>query len=142
MRVLVRLSGNGALLACLVAAGSGCQSGIPTTAERVAPGYILLSPLLSTTTYLVDKRGRVVHTWESDLQPAISVYLLANGNLLRAAKATGHPLFPMGYGGRLQELDWEGELLWEWAVPAANSLQHHDIEPLANGNVLLIAWEA
>ena len=37
----------------------------------------------STTTYLIDMEGRVVHTWQSALTPAITAYLLENGNLLR-----------------------------------------------------------
>lgn len=141
MGVVMRLSGSGILLACLAASSSGCQNRAHPSAEGIAPGYILLSPLLSTTTYLVDKRGQAVHTWRGEL-PAISVYLLADGRLLRCAKETSHPIFPLGHGGRLQELDWQGQLLWDWIVPGDTTLQHHDIEPLPNGNVLLIAWEA
>lgn len=142
MRVLQSLLGNGVLLGGLVVAAGACQADPRNVTAAVAPGYVLLSPLLSTTTYLIDKQGRAVHSWPTGLQPAISVYLLDNGDLLRSGKQTAHPIFPMGYGGRIQQLDWHGTLLWDWAVPDADSLQHHDIEPLANGNVLLIAWQA
>ena len=90
------------LLACLVGgslycapgrtdSGNGGVTGVSTKGvkrgeDEVATGYILFSPLLSTTTYLVDKKGRVVHTWESDLAPGVSVYLLDNGHLLRSGR--------------------------------------------------------
>ncbi len=143
----MRLVTSGILSACLL---SGCLGGVseplPESAARGdeagAAGYVLFSPILSTTTYLIDRQGRVVHTWDLDPTPAHSVYLLDNGNLLRCAQVADHPVFPGSYGGRVQEFSWHGELLWEWAIPAGDRLQHHDVEPVPGGNVLLIAWEA
>lgn len=107
----------------------------------VAEGYVLYSPLLSTTTYLMDKEGRVVHVWEGDLAPGASVYLLDNGHLLRCARHPDVPFRGGGSGGRIQELSWDGTLLWDFVLANEERLQHHDIEPLPNGNVLAIAWE-
>jgi hypothetical protein len=105
-------------------------------------GYILYSPLLSTTTYLIDQNKNVVHTWESEFPPGVSVYLLDNGNLLRSARHPDAPLFlAAGQGGRIQEYTWEGELIWDFVLASQDRIQHHDIEPLPNGNVLAIAWE-
>ncbi|MCP4203241.1 MAG: hypothetical protein GY769_15060 [bacterium] len=148
----------GLLLACLAATGLGCAPGRDDTGKvervrgiglldareldsRAADGYVLFSPLLSTVTYLVDKQGRAVHTWESELPPGVSVYLLNNGHLLRTARHPGVPFRGGGQGGRLQEFDWDGELVWDWVAASAGRVQHHDIEPLPNGNVLLIVWE-
>lgn len=33
-------------------------------------------------------------------------------------------------------------MLWEYSISSATLCQHHDIEPLPNGNILAIAWEA
>lgn len=105
-------------------------------------GYILFSPLLSTTTYLIDRKGRVVHTWESEFAPGASVYLLDNGHLLRCGRQPDVPIFHGGgEGGRIQEFTWDGTLVWDWILASKERLQHHDIEPLPNGNVLLISWE-
>jgi hypothetical protein len=106
------------------------------------PGYILFSPLLSTTTYLVDKKGQVVHTWESDFAPGASVYLLDNGHMLRCGRHPDIPFRGGGQGGRIQEFSWDGELVWDWVLASKERVQHHDIEPLPNGNVLLIVWES
>jgi hypothetical protein len=104
-------------------------------------GYVLYSPLLSTTTYLIDKEGRSVHTWESDLAPGASVYLLDNGHLLRCGRHPDVPFRGGGSGGRIQEFTWDGRLVWDFVLANDQLLQHHDIEPLPNGNVLAIAWE-
>ncbi len=40
-------------------------------------------------------------------------------------------------GGGFQEISWDGDIVWEYC----SVLQHHDIEPLPNGNVLLILNE-
>lgn len=105
-------------------------------------GYTLLVPLGSTTTYLIDTFGREVHSWPSEYRPGLVAYLLENGNLLRAASTTGVASgFPMGGGGRVEEIDWTGNLVWKYDCFTNDQLCHHDIERLPNGNTLLIAWE-
>jgi len=44
-------------------------------------------------------------------------------------------------GGRVQELAWDGELIWDFEFAGADHQLHHDIEPLPNGNLLMIVWE-
>jgi hypothetical protein len=39
-------------------------------------------------------------------------------------------------------LDWDSTVLWDYNYYSpSNYCAHHDIEPLPNGNILLIAWE-
>ncbi len=117
--------------------------GLRVKLPEASPGYVLFTPLLSDTTYLIDVDGLVVHTWKSEFAPAGSVYLLDNGHLLRGAREPEVPVFSSGgQGGRLQEFTWDGELLWDWVFASEEHLLHHDVEPLPNGNVLAIAWEA
>jgi hypothetical protein len=96
-------------------------------------GYTLFCPGKSTTTYLIDNYGRVVHTWESDYFPNNSVYLLENGNLLRPCKFPG--------GGAIEEIAWDGSVVWFYENNGAGDEQHHDIEPMPNGNVLALIRE-
>ncbi len=51
-------------------------------------GYTFFAPIRSTTTYLIDIHGRLVHEWDSDHQPGNSAYLLENGNLLRTGNVS------------------------------------------------------
>ena len=54
--------------------------GVVSCRDGVCPGYTLLS--VSRTTYLIDKEGRVLHTWASRREVFVA-YLLPSGNLLR-----------------------------------------------------------
>jgi hypothetical protein len=108
----------------------------------VTPGYVLFNPLLSDTAYLVNNDGEVVHTWQTSTSPGAAMELLPNGNLLRAGRDPGQLGFRAGgTGGILQELEWDGNVVWEWRLSEKERVLHHDIEVLPNGNVLAIAWE-
>lgn len=134
------------LLLGSLAGGTTCAAGRDTgtsgEAGRLTPGYVLYAPLLSRTTYLVDRKGSVVHAWEGDLGPGASAYLLDSGHLLRCGREPDAPVFHGGgLGGRIQEFTWDGKLVWDWTLASEERIQHHDIEPLPGGNVLLLAWE-
>ncbi|MBL4702921.1 MAG: aryl-sulfate sulfotransferase, partial [Flavobacteriales bacterium] len=43
--------------------------------------------------------------------------------------------------GKIQELDPNANVVWEYVYSDANHLSHHDFCPLPNGNVILTAWE-
>ena len=108
-------------------------------------GYNLFAPLNAATTYLMDNAGRVVHTWESDYRPGNSAYLLDNGNIMRGASFghDGNGTFHGGGAGyRVEEFTWEGKRTWEFIYAKKDGhLMHHDIQPMPNGNVLILAWE-
>jgi hypothetical protein len=112
--------------------------------EIAAPsdGYTLFAPLRSNTTFLIDMEGEVAHRWESERPPGQSVYLLDDGCLLRTGRAeNNHGFDSGGAGGRVQKIAPDGEVVWDFVYADDTHLQHHDVEPLPNGNVLLLAWE-
>jgi len=104
-------------------------------------GYTLFAPSSYINTYLINNEGRLVNLWEGTYKPGLSAYLLENGNLLRTAVVTNTTFNAGGKGGLIQEFRWEGDLNWEFEYSSNQYLQHHDVEKLPNGNVLLIAWE-
>jgi hypothetical protein len=121
--------------------GEGTR-GLLRREPELAEGYVLFSPLLSTTTYLIDRQGRVVHTWESDHAPGACVYLLDDGHLLRCGRQENPELFDgAGQGGRIEEFTWDSEPAWDFRFASENRMQHHDADVMPNGNLLLIAWE-
>ena len=122
-------------------AGPPPDRGLAYAHASAAPGYVLFSPLVSDVTYLVDAAGKVVHTWQSQYSPC-GLYLLDNGSLLRLAHEPTPSAFQAGgEAGRIQELAWDGEVVWDFVMADDERLLHHDIVPLKNGNVLAIAWE-
>ncbi len=103
-------------------------------------GYVLFAPLSSNTTYLIDKCGRKVHSWESNYKPGHSVYILPDGNLLRTGNVGDTFYNSAGKGGIIEKLDWEGNVLWSYKISSDSITQHHDIYPLKNGNILAVCW--
>jgi uncharacterized protein (TIGR03437 family) len=109
---------------------------------RAAAGYTLVAPVNSPTSYLLDRAGKIIHRWQAQGPPGLVVHLLANGRLLRTA-TTESAVFgsSSGSGGRIELYAPDGALLWTYTLATNKLFRHHDIAPLPNGNVLLIAWE-
>jgi hypothetical protein len=123
------------------AAGMPAKRGLISTSAGASPGYTLIAPLKSGSTYLIDLEGQPVHEWKSDAPPGNAVYLLENGNLLRTERVDNGTFFGGGQGGRIREFDWDGKLVWEYTGSDATMCLHHDVEVMPNGHVLAIAWE-
>jgi hypothetical protein len=119
------------------------ELGLLVNKPGAEPGYTLIAPLNSKKTYLVDMQGRVVRAWESKYTAGQEAYFLENGHLLRAATLDDRErIFSgAGQGGRVQEFDWDGGLVWDFKFHDDKRVAHHDICRLPNGNVLLIVWE-
>jgi len=100
-------------------------------------GYTLFT--VKKETYLINNCGEVVKQWTSNFPSGKSVYLLENGNLLRAAQIAnpGNIMIP-GVGGRIELFNWDGNLIWEYDFTTNTSIQHHDVFPMPNGNVLVL----
>ena len=92
-------------------------------------------------TYLINNNGELVQSWPSEYRPGLSVYILENGDLLRTRRLQGQNFQAGGRGGGVEIIDWDGNLIWEFDYFSNQFWQHHDIESLPNGNILLIAWE-
>ena len=108
---------------------------------RAFPGYTLFAPKHHTMIYLMDNEGQAVHSWKSQYEPGQSVYLLENGHLLHCCFTKNRGFTSGGEGGRLEEFDWDGKLVWEFEYSTDQHLSHHDVKPLPNGNVLVLAVE-
>ena len=84
-------------------------------------GYTLFAPKHNTMTYLIDNEGRKCHEWSaSTYNPGQSVYLLENGDLLRTCQVMGSLGSGGGEGGRIEEYDWEDNLVWQFDFSTDN----------------------
>ena len=110
--------------------------------SKAFDGYTLFDPGMGTTTYLVDMEGNVVHTWKHKFKAGAHSQLLPNGHLLRAHHLDKPATIGFGgEGGLLEELDWDGKVVWSYKNFSDTSLQHHSFKRLANGNTLVLCWE-
>ena len=92
-------------------------------------GYTLFKKIRSSTIYLIDNQGRVVHRWELDDNPLFA-RLLENGNLLTFPNDT------LDVPGRhATEVDRNGNILWK----CIQGILHHDGLKMPNGNLLLLS---
>ena len=105
-------------------------------------GYTMFAPKQNTMTYLINNEGRKVHEWDaSTYPPGQAVYLLENGNLLRTCMTQGQLGTGGGEGGRIEEYDWDDNLVWSMDFSTPTYMQHHDIKKLPNGNIIMLVVE-
>ncbi len=130
----------------------------PTGVTRYDPAraystFVLFAPLEDGLgqTYLIDMNGNEVHHWAKGgfpplfLDPRVAQgkrgHILAQISALEPAsgEAPGQPA--IFRNKTVGELDWEGNLVWEWggAAEGGAARQHHDIHRLASGDTLLLA---
>jgi len=100
-------------------------------------GYTLFTPLGTRETILIDMKGRVVHQWKMPCLPALYGVLLDNGNLLYGGYLEKGPLADLkGAGGEVLEVDWDGDLVWNYKDPYL----HHSFYRMSNGNTMVLRW--
>ena len=116
--------------------------GLVTNTAKAAPGYTLFAPKHRTMTYLINNDGQVVHQWtKCQYEPGQTVYLLENGHLLRCCFTHAQGFTRGGEGGRLEEYDWDDNLVWEFDYASDQHMLHHDIAVMPNGHILALAVE-
>lgn len=108
---------------------------------KTCPGYILYTPMNGDTTILLNTNGTIEHTWKHNYRGNYG-YLLPNGNLFMTGKTHDETwdLIP-GWndfkGGILQELDPQGNVVWEHRDP----YQHHDGRRTKDGGAIYLSME-
>lgn len=103
-------------------------------------GYTLFSPLNSGQSYLIDNCGELLHRWQVENSNGLANYLLSDRRLLQTKKIN-NPIFNgNGSGGGIRLLDWDSQVIWEYDFSDDFMCQHHDIELLPNGNILVNVW--
>lgn len=94
--------------------------------SNVSDGYTLFAPENNNSVYLINNCGQKVNEWTFTEPPGLTCYILENGNLLRAGKDA------------LEIRDWSNNVIWSYQLATLGLGQHHDIEPLPNGNILCV----
>ncbi|MAF50168.1 MAG: aryl-sulfate sulfotransferase [Rhodospirillales bacterium] len=105
--------------------------------DKAADGFTLYATQFDHKCLLIDMAGEVVHQWDLPGQTGNYAYLLANGNLLVATWTGGGPEAFSAKGGLIQELDWDGNVVFEYR----DEFQHHDFRRCADGNTIYLGWE-
>ena len=122
--------------------------------QDISEGYTIYTPGggpgggNDPTTYLRDIDNTVINTWSHGTGPASMPYLVPghepgfeNTLLYYPCQVNNPTMQNGGVGGQVEIYNWNGNLLWEYTLSNSTYQHHHDIEPLPNGNILIIAWE-
>ena len=114
----------------------------------VSPGNILFTPITfgpqgggDSYTRLIGSEGEIINEWSHNSSAATTAYLLKDSTLLCPITIEDPYMVGSAYGGKIVKYSWDGEIIWQYDYSNENYLQHHDIEPMPNGNILLIAWD-
>lgn len=127
--------------------------------EKTYNGFTLFTPNIGEpgTTWLMDMHGRLLHRWILPDVVRLHAELLPSGNLLvgtskgkpkplptHAEPAEGDesaetpsrdkPVQSLWAGGQVVELDWDGNIVWQYDDPHLNT---HDRIRMQNGNTLI-----
>lgn len=110
--------------------------------NTMSEGYTLFAPSRSDSVFLIDNCGNQQYLWATDYTPGGAVYLLEDGTLIHNCKFdNGSPISAGGAGGRIEAINPNQTIAWEFNYSNDTVRHHHGSEVLPNGNVLLIAWE-
>lgn len=113
----------------------------PASAQEAFDGKTLISLLTTNETYLIDLDLNILKTWHGTNPPATIAQLLPDGSIFRPCIDPDAVFGLAGGGGRLQYISADDVITWDYIFSDATKRQHHDAEPMPNGNVLVIAWE-
>lgn len=112
---------------------------------EVFEGYTLFTPKSAdedgATTILLDTNEDVIHSWSHEFGPASMPYLMQDSSIIYPYRVEFPTMISGGVGGGIQKLSWNGDIEWEHIISDEIYQHHHDIQPLPNGNILIIAWE-
>ncbi|MDA9067666.1 aryl-sulfate sulfotransferase [Flavobacteriaceae bacterium] len=109
--------------------------------DLISNDYILAVENSSTTSYLLNKEGDKIFTWNFTNTTGNDLELLNDGSIIGLFKNENPSIDFGGFGGTAKIINNSGITIWEYTVSDNNSIAHHDVEILPNGNVLMIVWE-
>lgn len=104
-------------------------------------GLTYYSTSSSTTGRLIDTASVVVKTWTFTGGTGYSTHMMPGGTLYRSVAKTGNIITGGGVTGRIQKVDYNNNILWDYSISSATEVLHHDHCPLPNGNVLVIVYD-
>jgi len=107
--------------------------------------YTLIAPQ-GTSAYLIDtsstSTSTYYHKWTFTTgSTAYSAFLLPGGTLVRTVANTSNVLGGGGITGKVEKVDWNGNVIWSFTYSSSTYCLHHDICPLPNGNILMISYD-
>ncbi len=105
--------------------------------------YTLYATMNGTSTVLLDTNGNTFKTWthSTTAKTGYTVYMEPGGTIVRTVAKSGNSFTGGPICGEVQKVDYNGNITWDFVYSTTQYCTHHDICPMPNGNVLMIAYE-
>ncbi len=111
-----------------------------TIADKVSPGVTLIGLSYRKPFYLINNDKEVIAEFAGDYYSFMQ--LLPSGNILGSSNMYSDTFRKGGgHSGCIEEYRPDGSLVWRLALASDEYIHHHDVQKLANGNVLAVIWE-
>ena len=111
-----------------------------TIADKVSPGVTLIDPGYRKPFYLINNDKEVIGEFAGEYLSFMQ--LLPNGNILGSSNMYSDTFRDGGgHTGCIEEYRPDGSLVWRIALASDDFIHHHDVQKLANGNILAVTWE-
>ena len=111
----------------------------------VFDGYTLFTPLENNadfqTTYLINNDNDIINLWTHEYGAASMPYLLPDSSIIYPYRVP-HPTMDVGgVGGGIQNIKWNGTIIWDYTFSNDIYHDHLVVEPLQIGIILIFVWE-
>jgi len=105
--------------------------------------YTLYSVKGTSIAYLIDTNSVVYKKWTfpATSKTCFSSFLIPGDTLVRAVNYPGNIISGGPISGEVQKVDWNNNIVWDFVYSDSTHVLHHDICPMPNGNVLMIALD-
>ena len=113
---------------------------------RTYEGYNLIYPHNQPNVYLLNMCGEIAHSWtdSTDFRPGNTAYLRPDGTLVKTKRSSSiiaDSIWAGGGGAIVEIRSWDNDLIWSFEMNNPDFRLHHDVAPMPNGNILMLAWE-
>ena len=109
--------------------------------DLVFDSYILVNDANSNRAFLIDKNANLLFEWPLGNNIGNDVFLLPDNRLLAILEADTPLITFGGKGGKIQFIQKDGTIDWNFDYSTEDYITHHDVELLPNGNVIALVWE-
>ena len=110
--------------------------------DLIEDSYVLINDAGFNRVYLMNKENaEILHEWELESGIGNDAELLDNGQLLVSLIDENRQIGFGGYAGKIQIINPDNSIFWEYTISSDTEISHHDVELLPNGNILVLVWE-
>ncbi len=114
---------------------------VPPARGQAYEGLTLYNTMTSRTMRLINNSGQTINSWSCATGVAYIPYLMPDSTVWRPGTYYGASLRGAAYGGLIERYSWDGDVLESFIWSNTDHQQHHDIQPMPNGNVLVVSWD-